>query len=98
MLGVVPCTSKKTMRTESQKDIEEILNTKLATIMEEPEFCEENVTPPPRHWRAIKARRSIQAKIKMVRLFLPQFNLRESSGLFVTGFASKGSFGGLLQY
>ncbi|EEF50050.1 conserved hypothetical protein [Ricinus communis] len=37
MWRVVPCTSKTILRTESRKDIEEILKTKLATIKEEPE-------------------------------------------------------------
>ncbi|KAK9670062.1 hypothetical protein RND81_13G174300 [Saponaria officinalis] len=35
---IVPCTGKKTLlRTHSQKGIGEMLNTKLATIIEEPE-------------------------------------------------------------
>ncbi|KAK9670057.1 hypothetical protein RND81_13G173800 [Saponaria officinalis] len=35
---IVPCTSKKTLlRTNSQKGIGEMLSTKLATIIEEPE-------------------------------------------------------------
>ena len=33
----VPCTSKKALRTDSQKGIGEILNSKLSTIIEEPE-------------------------------------------------------------
>ncbi|BAT95192.1 uncharacterized protein HKW66_Vig0236470 [Vigna angularis] len=42
----VPCTSRKSLRTESRKDMEEILRAKLSTIKEEPELCEENLTSP----------------------------------------------------
>ncbi|KMT09140.1 hypothetical protein BVRB_6g132470 [Beta vulgaris subsp. vulgaris] len=39
----VPCTSRKCLRTDSQKGIGEILNSKLTTIIEEPEnFYEGN--------------------------------------------------------
>ncbi|KAL2906810.1 putative asparagine--tRNA ligase cytoplasmic [Bienertia sinuspersici] len=41
----VPCTSKKALRTNSQKGIGEMLNTKLATIVEEPENFYEGNTP-----------------------------------------------------
>ncbi|WCJ26804.1 hypothetical protein M5689_008594 [Euphorbia peplus] len=41
MWRVMPCTnSRRILRTESNKDIQEILKTKLATIQEEPD-------PPP---------------------------------------------------
>ncbi|CAK7340401.1 unnamed protein product [Dovyalis caffra] len=44
---VVPCTSKKILRTESRKDIEEILKSKLGTIQEDEAECEveNNLTP-----------------------------------------------------
>ncbi|KAI6695478.1 hypothetical protein NL676_023188 [Syzygium grande] len=93
----VPCTSRKTLRTESQKDIEVILKTKLATIQEEPEFSDDNLMPP-RHRQEIKKGRMFEVKVKMGHLFMPQFSFRDSYALFITGFASKGSFGGLLQY
>ena len=36
---IVPCASRKAMRrTDSQKGIEEILSSKLATILEEPDY------------------------------------------------------------
>lgn len=85
------------MQIDCRKDIEEILKTKLATIKEEPEMCEQNLTPP-RHHRMAKRRNKIRVKYKMGRLFMPQFSLKDSCALFMTGFASKGSFGGLLQY
>ncbi|KAK3415926.1 hypothetical protein EUGRSUZ_H01348 [Eucalyptus grandis] len=97
MWRAVPCTSRKTLRTESQKDIEVILKTKLATIQEEPEFSDDNMTPSRRR-RAIKKGRKFEAKVKMGHLFMPQFSFRDSYALFITGFASKGSFGGLLSY
>lgn len=43
MWWVVPCTSRKSLQTDCLKDIEEILKTKLATIKEEPEMCEQNL-------------------------------------------------------
>lgn len=45
----VPCTSRNALRTDSQKGIGEILNTKLSTIIEEPENLYEgnnNVNSP----------------------------------------------------
>ncbi|OWM72355.1 hypothetical protein CDL15_Pgr018240 [Punica granatum] len=100
MWQVVPCTSKRTLRTESQKDIDEILKGKLATIVEEPELSEEcGLTLTPRQVLAIKKGRKLRPKInKMGQIFLPHFSLRDSYALFITGFALKGSFGGLLQY
>ncbi|KAI3439363.1 uncharacterized protein J3R85_004777 [Psidium guajava] len=97
MWRAVPCTSRKTLRTDSQQDIEVILKTKLATINEEPEYSDDNLTPP-KHRQTIKKGRKFEAKVKMGRLFTPQFSFRDSYALFITGFASKGSFGGLLHY
>ncbi|KAK7392149.1 hypothetical protein VNO78_20579 [Psophocarpus tetragonolobus] len=80
----VPCTSRKSLRTDSRKDMEEILRAKLSTIKEEPEFCEENLTSP-RHMRMAKKQgKKVQAKDK-------------SYVLFIAGFASKGTFAGFLQ-
>lgn len=94
---MVPCTSRRTLRTESQKDIEEILKGKLTTIVEEPELfnC---LTPPPRHILVIKKGRKVQLKINKIGMqtFLPHFSLRDSFALFITSFAPKASFGGLL--
>ncbi|KAF8015444.1 hypothetical protein BT93_H1069 [Corymbia citriodora subsp. variegata] len=97
MWRAVPCTSRKTLRTESQKDIEVILKTKLATIQEEPEFSDDNLTPT-RHRQAIRKGRKFEAKVKIRHLCMPHFSFRDSYALFITGFASKGSFGGLLHY
>ncbi|KAJ1377847.1 hypothetical protein SESBI_48463 [Sesbania bispinosa] len=85
----VPCTSRKSLRTESRKDMEEILRAKLSTIKEEPELCEENLTPP-RHMRMTKKQGK---KICLV----PHVNLKQSYVLFITGFSSKGTFAGFLQ-
>lgn len=93
MWRVVPCASRKSLRTDSRKDTEEILKTKLATIKEEPEN-EQNLTPP-RHRRMAKKGKKIRFKDKMGGSFI---SLKDSYALFMTGFASKGSFGGLLQY
>jgi hypothetical protein len=97
MWWVVPCTSKKSLQTDCQKDIEEILKTKLATIKEEPEMCEQNLTPP-RHHRMAKRGNKIRVKYRLGCLFMPQFSLKDSYALFMTRFASKRNFGGLLQY
>lgn len=93
MWRVVPCASRKSLRTDSRKDTEEILKTKLATIKEEPEN-EQNLTPP-RHRRMAKKGKKIRFKDKMGGSLI---SLKDSYALFMTGFASKGSFGGLLQY
>lgn len=87
----VPCTSRNILRTDSRKDMEEILRAKLSTIKEEPELCEENQNlTPPRHVRMGKkqGKKKIQAKDK---------SLKQSYVLFVHGFASRGTFAGFLQ-
>ncbi|ESW17062.1 hypothetical protein PHAVU_007G206900 [Phaseolus vulgaris] len=90
----VPCTSRKCLRTESRKDMEEILRAKLSTIKEEPELCEENLTSP-RHMRMAKKQgKKVQAKDKSARCLVPHVNLKQSYVLFITGFASKGTFSG----
>lgn len=98
MWRVVPCTNRKTLRTDSWKDIEEILNSKLATIKEEPEIVEESLTPPPRLRRLAKKGKKKGCKDMTGHFLMPHFSLKDSYALFITRFASKGSFGGLLQY
>ncbi|KAK9920124.1 hypothetical protein M0R45_028685 [Rubus argutus] len=89
MWRVVPCMRRKFMRTDSWKDIEEILKSKLATIKEEPETCEENLTPP-RLWCLAKNEKKFGAKDMITRHFLmPNFSLKDSYLVFMTGFASK---------
>ncbi|GMN23186.1 hypothetical protein TIFTF001_000033 [Ficus carica] len=97
MWRAVPCTSRKTQRTDSWKDIEEILKSKLATIKEEPEICEENQASP-RLKRLAKKGKKKGSKDKAGNFLLPQFSFKDSYSLFMTRFASKGSFAGLLQY
>ncbi|KAK4795408.1 hypothetical protein SAY86_013402 [Trapa natans] len=95
MWQAVPCTSRRALRTESQKDIHEILKGKLETIVEEPESAEECCKAPPmRHVLAIKKGGEVK---KVGQIFLPHISLKDSYCLFIAGFASKGSFGGLLQ-
>lgn len=94
----VPCTSRQSLRTDSWKDIEEILKSKLATIIEEPETCEENQTPPRLKRLAKKGKKKGSKDSKAGNFLLPHFSLRDSYALFMSRFASKGSFGGLLQY
>jgi len=72
--------------------MEEILRAKLSTIKEEPELCEENLTSP-RHMRMAK-KQKVQAKDKSLRGLVPHVNLKQSYVLFITGFASKGTFAG----
>ncbi|KAE8000030.1 hypothetical protein FH972_004402 [Carpinus fangiana] len=96
MWWVVPCTSRKSLQTDCPKDIEEILKTKLAIIKEEPEMCEQNLTPP-RHHHMAKKGNMIRVKYKMGRLFMPQFSLKDSCALFMTGFASKGALVGFFN-
>ncbi|KAF1878308.1 hypothetical protein Lal_00046975 [Lupinus albus] len=85
------------MRTDSMKDMEEILRAKLSTIKEEPELCEDNLTPP-RHMRvAKKQRKKIQAKEKIRHCLVPHVNLKQSYVLFVSGIATKGTFAGFLR-
>lgn len=97
----MPCTRRKNLRTDSMKEMEEILRTKLSTIKEEPELCEEKLTPPRSYKRMMtKAKKSIQAKNNKTRrcLEVPLVNLKQSSVLFISGFASKATFAGFLQY
>ncbi|KAA8545335.1 hypothetical protein F0562_020119 [Nyssa sinensis] len=76
---VVPCTSRKSLRTESREDIEEILKTKLATIKEEPEMCEENLKLTKQYrCMAKKGMKKLRSKATMGRFFTPQYSLRDS--------------------
>lgn len=84
----VPCTSRKSLRTESRKDMEEILRAKLSTIKEEPELCEESLTSPMHVLMAKKKGK------KSVRCLAAHVKLKHSYVLFITGFASKGTFAG----
>ncbi|KAF7818050.1 hypothetical protein G2W53_023505 [Senna tora] len=100
ILGSVPCTRRKNLPTDS---MEEILRTKLSTIMEEPELCEEKLTPPRYKWMTKKKlgkKNKIQPKDNKTQgcLQVPLGNLKQSYVLFISGFASKGTFGGFLQY
>ncbi|KAM1038515.1 hypothetical protein ACFX13_033927 [Malus domestica] len=90
MWRAVPCMSRKYFRTDSWKDIEKILKSKLATIKEEPETCEESLTPP-RLWRLVKkGQNKMGSKLDVARHFLiPNFSLKESYFLFIPGFAPK---------
>ncbi|KAL2600421.1 hypothetical protein GLYMA_10G141300v4 [Glycine max] len=93
----VPCTSRKSLRTDSRKDMEEILRAKLSTIKEEPELCDENFASP-RHVRLAKKQgKKVKGKDKTGRCLVPHVNLKQSYVLFITGFASKGTFAGFLQ-
>lgn len=125
MWRVVPCGSRKSLRTDSWKDIEEILQSKLATINEEPENLEEadhhlhrnyhsssnSSSPSTRLKRFIadkakkkgsstKEKNNNKSNNNKVGNFLvmPRFSIKDSYALFMTRFATKGSFGGLLQY
>lgn len=105
---VVPCTRKKSKQTESRMDIEEILKMKLATITEEPETIEENGGLLTSKHRSLSSSSSSSScmtkmgkkknhliKVKMGRLFMPQFSLKESYLIFMTGLALKGGLHGL---
>ncbi|KAL5068917.1 hypothetical protein RYX36_019804 [Vicia faba] len=90
LLRSVPCTSR---RSESRKDMEEILRAKLYTINEEPELCEENLTSP----RNMRIAKKQGKKNKAGRCLVPHVNLKQSYVLFVNGFVSKSNFAGFLQ-
>ncbi|PSS08440.1 Krueppel-like [Actinidia chinensis var. chinensis] len=94
----VPCANRKSLRTESRKDIEEILKTKLATIYEEPITCDENWGLSS-HLRVAKKGKKISSKAKMGHVFvMPQFSLKDSHLLlFINGVAPKGRPAGLPQ-
>lgn len=98
---VVPCTSRKCLRTDSRKDIEEILKTKLATIKEEPEMCDDHQNQNralSNHLHAVKkGKKMISSKIKIGRFFMPQFSVKDSYFLFMNGVAPKGRPAGLPQ-
>lgn len=103
MWWVVPCTTRRrktNLRTESRMDIEEILKMKLETIKEEPEIIndQENGILTKHHRYMSNKMKKIHLKVKMGRLLMPQFSLKESYVLFMTGFASKGGLHALPQY
>lgn len=104
MWWVVPCSSKKQLRTESGLDIEEILKMKLATIMEEPENSDQENGILSKNQLFMpsfnkKKGKKIHLKVKMGRLLMmPQFSLKQSYVLFMTGLASKGGLHALPQF
>ena len=65
---VVPCANRKSLRTESRKDIEETLKTKLATIKEELETCDDNRSLS-NHLCVAKKGKNIDSKAKTVPCF-----------------------------
>ncbi|KAI3445506.1 hypothetical protein Pfo_002171 [Paulownia fortunei] len=97
MWWVVPCWSKKSLRTESRMDIEELLKMKLETIKEEPEINDENGALTKRKSISKKVKK-IHLKVKMGKLCISELSLKESYVLFMTGFASKGGLSGLPRY
>ncbi|KAJ4721793.1 Ran GTPase-activating protein [Melia azedarach] len=80
--AAVPCTmsgsgsSRRSLRSESMKNIEEILKSKLATIKEEDPVAEEYCLTPSSASRlrqlAKKGKSKIRSKAVIGRLFLPQ--------------------------
>ncbi|KAL9667061.1 hypothetical protein QQ045_001407 [Rhodiola kirilowii] len=94
----VPCSGRKSLRTESQKDIAEILQSKLTTIIEEDT---EGLMLTPfyelTHLRDKECTNSNnsqlpQRRTKVGKYFKSEFGLRELYELVVTGFSTKGSF------
>ncbi|CAJ1977908.1 unnamed protein product [Sphenostylis stenocarpa] len=72
----VPCTSGKILRTDSRKDMEEILRAKLSTIKEEPELCEENLASPRQVRLAKKqGKKGLPPKAPLLRSFNANLNL-----------------------
>lgn len=67
MWWIGPCTSRKrSFCSESQMDIDEILKAKLATIMEEPDMCEEMGNVMTEHCAFAKKRtEKIYMKVKL---------------------------------
>ncbi|KAI9080987.1 hypothetical protein K1719_036967 [Acacia pycnantha] len=101
ILGSVPCARRKSLPTDSIQDMEEILRTKLSTIKEEPECCVENLKPRRYKWmNNILRKKNAQAKDgkRGGCLVVPHVDLNHTYVLFISGFASKGTFGGFLQY
>lgn len=101
-LVVVPCTSKKCLRTESRKDIEEILKTKLATIEEEETEikCDENRMLVSNNLRMAKKgnKKMVSSKVELGRLFMPRLIcFKDSYLLFINGVAPRGRPAGLPQ-
>ncbi|PSS06003.1 RNA-directed RNA polymerase [Actinidia chinensis var. chinensis] len=95
---VVPRANRKNLKTKSRKDMEEILKTKLATIKEEPEMCDDNRALSNHLWVAKKGKQ-IGSKTKTGRVFvMPQFSLKDFYLLlFMNRVAPKGRPTGLPQ-
>ncbi|KAL2906827.1 tRNA pseudouridine synthase B [Bienertia sinuspersici] len=92
----VPCTSKKALRTNSQKGIGEMLNTKLATIVEEPENFYEV-------WFKGKKAKDLARSSKLFKrskfqIVSHSFCVKGSYINFLAGFVAKGSLIGLPRY
>uniref|UniRef100_A0A7N0TEY6 Uncharacterized protein n=1 Tax=Kalanchoe fedtschenkoi TaxID=63787 RepID=A0A7N0TEY6_KALFE len=85
----VPCSGRKCLRTESQKDIAEILQSKLATIIEEDA---EGFLLTPFNELTVESGSGGKQRIKVSRYFKSEFSLRELYELVVTGFSTKGGF------
>ncbi|WOH04442.1 hypothetical protein DCAR_0623851 [Daucus carota subsp. sativus] len=98
MWCIVPCKSKKSLQyVEPRMEIEEILKEKLATIIEEPETCEENGKVLAKYRSFAKKGKKICLKAKMGHMFRTQFSVKDSYVLLMTSFASRHGLAGLSQ-
>ncbi|KAL5981765.1 hypothetical protein ACLOJK_015828 [Asimina triloba] len=94
---MVLCSSKKCLRTDSNKDIEEIFKSKLATIIEEePEMLDEcelpatvNCVGPKREAKVKRGRWKAKCRFS---------SMGETYVRFMVGFASRGGFAALTSY
>ncbi|KAI4342889.1 hypothetical protein MLD38_027454 [Melastoma candidum] len=99
MWQAVPCASRRTTRTDSQKDIEAILKTKLGTIQEEPESPQDPGFLMHGRRRAVrKGMRKLDARaiMKMGRRFVSRFSFADSYAIFSANFAGRGGSLGVL--
>ncbi|XXG78835.1 hypothetical protein AAC387_Pa09g0013 [Persea americana] len=92
---MVPCTSSKSLRTDSRKGIEEILKSGLATIQEEPEmFLENELEAEEGEGRRRKRTEKVN---KGRRVKGHAMNLGDIYVHFMVGFSSKRGLGGLTR-
>ncbi|GMH23968.1 hypothetical protein Nepgr_025811 [Nepenthes gracilis] len=85
MWWLVACTSRRGLRTDSQKDVEEIVKSKLSTILEEPELQDQDES-----MATTKHRQSRLFRFKMSKLSLVS-NFKDSYIHFMAEFMAKGS-------
>ncbi|KAL9688125.1 hypothetical protein QQ045_032539 [Rhodiola kirilowii] len=92
--SIIPCSGRKCLKTESQRDIAEILQSKLSTIIEED--TEGLLLTPFNELTHLRTHEQVDSQskqsVKLGRCFKSELSLKDLYEVVVTGFSNKRSF------